>query len=212
MTALAQIKRDDALLDALALALVRRPEATLNDLAVDVGIGRTTLYRFCRTREELLARLIDYGMQLALQNIAEAKLDSAPPLQALRQLTLNCLRHREITLFMARQHCRQGLADEKLQDDLSPQRQWIKRLDSFFLRGQLQGVFRIDIPAAALNEIWVAQLIGLVDAEYRGRVALDGLMDVMERVFLQGVSLKDQSVQSDSKSKNRKTSTEDLYV
>ena len=49
--------------------------------------------------------------------------------------------------------------------------EWDAAIDVFFLHGQQQGVFRIDIPAPALTEIWVSILVGLVDAERRGRVA-----------------------------------------
>lgn len=57
-------------------------------------------------------------------------------------------------------------------------------LDAFFLRGQQQGVFRIDIPAPALTEIWVSILLGLVEAERHVRIARAGLATVVERAFI----------------------------
>lgn len=38
-------------------------------------------------------------------------------------------------------------------------------LDAFFLRGQREGVFRIDAIAAALTEIWFSVVAGLADGE-----------------------------------------------
>ncbi|MFX5595200.1 transcriptional regulator, partial [Acinetobacter baumannii] len=61
---------------------------------------------------------------------------------------------------------------------------------AFFLRGQQQGVFRIDITAQALTEIWASVLIGLLDGERRGRIARAGLAAMAERVFLQGAGVE----------------------
>ena len=50
--------QDAATLSALALALVTQPRASLQELAKAIGVSKATLYRFCRTREQLVARLI----------------------------------------------------------------------------------------------------------------------------------------------------------
>lgn len=178
-----QQKDEDGLLDALALAMVRQPKASLNELAAAVGIGRTTLYRFCQTREQLIERLFDYGIRAIGEDMASAALDSAPPLEALRLLTQNSLRHWEITVFMTRYWKPENQCPP-------PDLDWDARMDALFLRGQQAGVFRIDIPAPALSEVWVALLVGLVDAEYRGRIARAGLSELMERVFLQGTAAR----------------------
>lgn len=182
-----QHKDDDDLLNALALAMVKQPKASLNELAEAVGIGRTTLYRFCRTREELLERLYAYGVRVISADIEAAELDTAPPLEALRQLTQGSLKHWEISVFMTR-YWKPG--HEGPPADLD----WAAKMDALFLRGQQASVFHIDIPAATLNEIWVSLMIGLVDAEYRGRVARAGLADLMERVFLHGVAPAENKV------------------
>lgn len=70
--------------------------------------------------------------------------------------------------------------------DPTTEADWQSILDSFFLRGQQQGIFRIDIAAPALTEIWGSILIGLVDAERRGRVARVGLATLIETAFLHG--------------------------
>lgn len=179
--AIADPHKDDELLDALALAMVRQPKASLHELAASVGIGRTTLYRFCRTREELVERLFAYGLRVISNDIEAAQPETAPPLDALRRMTQDSLKHWEITVFMTRYW-------KPEHECPPPDFDWDARMDALFLRGQQAGIFRIDIPAAALNEIWVALLIGLVDAEYRGRIAKAGLADLLERVFLQGVA------------------------
>lgn len=68
---------------------------------------------------------------------------------------------------------------------------WILDLDAFFLRGQKEGVFRIDIPAQGLTEIWAALTIGLVDSERRGRIARASLATIMNEAFIHGMAARE---------------------
>ena len=47
-------------------------------------------------------------------------------------------------------------------------------------------MFRIDITAAAMTELWLSMAVGLLDAERRGRVARASVAAVMEQSFLHG--------------------------
>lgn len=168
---------------ALAQALVDRPRASLQEVAAAVGISKATLYRLCRTREQLLERLVHHATTRITEAIEGARLDSAPPLTALKRLIANNLEHRELTTFMVhylRQETTTATAAEA---------GWDAALDAFFLQGQQTGVFRIDLTASTLTEIFVALLLGLIDAEHHGRVARVGLAEVIERVFLRGAGV-----------------------
>ena len=59
-------------------------------------------------------------------------------------------------------------------------------MDSFFLRGQQEGYFRIDITAELLTELFVSLIYGVVDAERRGRAASARSLSVLEQFFLKG--------------------------
>lgn len=61
-------------------------------------------------------------------------------------------------------------------------------LDAFFLRGQREGVFRVDITAAALTELLITVITSMVDAERRGRIARLGIATVAEQMLLHGIS------------------------
>ncbi|HEJ2922602.1 TPA: transcriptional regulator, partial [Pseudomonas aeruginosa] len=61
-------------------------------------------------------------------------------------------------------------------------------LDAFFLRGQRENVFRIDVGAPELTEIFISLVFGLVDAERRGRVARAGMAALIEHFFLKGAA------------------------
>lgn len=172
---------DHQILADLARALVDQPRANLHQLATAAGISKATLYRFCRTRDELVERLMAHGTQLTTAAIEGAELDRGAPLEALRRLTGRSLEHRELNVFLMHYWKPGGSCA-----DPATHARWEAAVDQFFLRGQQEGVFRIDIPAAALTEIWVSMLLGLMEAERQGRVARVGLVALMEQVFLHG--------------------------
>lgn len=170
---------DDRILVALALALVDQPRASLQELARAIGVSKATLYRYCSTRQALIDRLAMHSGEALNQAIQAAELDSAPPLDALRALIARHLEHRELTIFLMYYW-------KDASTDVCSDCHWNKALDAFFLRGQEAGVFRIDISAPALTEIFGNLLIGLFDAERRGRVARMGLAELIESAFLHG--------------------------
>jgi TetR/AcrR family transcriptional repressor of mexCD-oprJ operon len=173
---------DNKIMAALALALVDRPRANLQELAGAIRVSKATLYRFCRTREQLIERLVNHSTLLIGEDIRTSDLDTAPPLEALKRFIATTLEHGEFSAFLIYYWEKDSSAGSGVEAG------WDAALDAFFLRGQREGVFRIDIPAAALTEILVSMLIGLVDAERRGRVASAGLTAVVERAFLHGAS------------------------
>lgn len=173
-------QEDNRILPALALALVDNPCATLQELAKAVGISKATLYRFCRTREQLIERLMNHSAEVFNQVLRISQLDNGTPLDGLQRLIANNLKHRELSVFLMYYWWRSDSVDTAAEAD------WQNTLDSFFLRGQQQGVFRIDIPAPTLTELWGSVLVGLVDAERRGRVARAGLPALIEGAFLRG--------------------------
>ena len=82
---------------ALARALVDRPRASLQEVAAAVGVSKATLYRLCRTRGQLLERLVHHAMTRITEAIEATHLGTAPPLTALERLIANNLEHRELT-------------------------------------------------------------------------------------------------------------------
>ena len=51
---------EDRYLPALARAMVYHPNGNLQDLAKAIGVSKATLYRFCKTRVELVDRVVSY--------------------------------------------------------------------------------------------------------------------------------------------------------
>ncbi|WP_060511787.1 TetR/AcrR family transcriptional regulator [Pseudomonas sp. NBRC 111124] len=174
---------DERLLKALAHAIVVHPRATLKELAETAGVSKATLHRFCGTRDNLLKMLEDHGEAVLIQVIANAALDTAEPLTAVRHLIAEHLKHREMLVFLMFQY----RPDTLLGD--SEDRRWLaytRAMDAFFLRAQQLGVLRIDISAAVFTEMFITQIYGMVDAERRGRAASANSALTLEQLFLHG--------------------------
>ncbi|WP_160386867.1 TetR/AcrR family transcriptional regulator [Pseudomonas sp. PB101] len=175
---------DEKLLKALAIAIVDRPRGTFKDLAQAAGVSKATLNRFCGTRDNLIEMLMNYASEVMERAIAAADLVKSPALDALHKLIEQHLTHRELLVFLIVQWRPDSLDGEA-------GNRWLPysdALDAFFLRGQTEGVFRIDIAAPVLSEIFASILFGLVDAERRGRVARSGMVALIEMFFLRGAS------------------------
>ncbi|PHM37403.1 transcriptional regulator NfxB [Xenorhabdus mauleonii] len=172
---------DRKLLKLLAIALVENQRANLQELAKACDISKATLYRFCQTRELLINQLGQYAIDTLSDAIHTTLLQDCPPKEALRNLAEKCLENQELLLFIVH------FWNTTSSIDYSTETKWLVPMDRFFLRGQEIGVFRIDITAAGMSELWINMLAGLFEAERRGRVARVGLINMLEITFLQGV-------------------------
>ncbi|MCU1785299.1 TetR/AcrR family transcriptional regulator [Pseudomonas sp. 13B_2.1_Bac1] len=176
---------NEKLLKALAIAMVDHPAGTFKDIAEAAGVSKATLNRFCGTRNNLIERLFNYGSTVISQVMDNANLQDAPPLEALQRLIENHLTHRELLAFLAFQWRPDSLDERAGGSRWQP---YSDALDNFFLRGQHEGVFRIDISAQVLTEMFASIIYGFVDAERRGRVARVGMATQVMQFFLQGAT------------------------
>lgn len=178
---------DEFLLKTLTVAVVHRPRATMKELAHLAGVSKATLHRYCGTRENLGQRLEAYAERTLDQIIKSARLQHVEPLDALHRLIREHLVHREPLAFLASQYRPDFLGVEKGSGERDTRWQpYLDALDAFFLRGQQKAVFRIDITAAILTELFLALVYGMVDAEHRGRAANADSLRVLEQMFLHG--------------------------
>lgn len=177
---------DEKLLKALAVAIVVHPRGTFRDLAKAAGISKATLNRFCGTRDNLIEILMNHGSGVMSRFIENAGLEKRPVLDALHSLISDHLTHRELLAFLAFQW-----RPDSLEEDVDGAL-WLPygaALDAFFLRGQEEGVFRIDIGAPELTEIFISLIFGMVDAERRGRLARARMSALIEQFFLKGAAV-----------------------
>lgn len=177
---MAEEETNNTLLNSLALALVEYPRASLQELSCAVGVSKATLYRFCRTRENLIERLLQRSIEAYQEAIRDADLDTAEPREGIRKLLENYYANKELTIFII-QYWQPALAE----NGACVETQGI--LDKFFLRGQQEGVFRIDISSVAMTECCQGLFSALIDAELRGRVPRIKVIDIIETMLLEGV-------------------------
>lgn len=171
---------EQKLLARLALALVEAPRANLQELARQVGVSKATLYRFSPTRDELVSRVVNRCIEVVDEIVSEIDRDDLDPITILQRTAVKTQEHRELMTFMN--------SVWNYGDRISTATtKWFAKLDAFFLRGQRAGIFRIDVPAAVLTELWGSISQALIDAERRGRAARAGLPEMIESVFLEGV-------------------------
>lgn len=175
---------DERLLRALAVAVVQQPRATLHDLARAANVSKATLHRFFRTREQLIETLRNYCVTLMGQLLEDANLATAEPLAALRQLIGSHLAHKEFSSFLI-YHWKPESSSVEESKDVWKEHE--ASMDAFFLRGQQEGAFRIDISAPCMTDAFAHLLCGMVEGERQGRLARAGLAQAMEQLFLHGV-------------------------
>lgn len=169
---------EDKLLAALAAALLAHPRGTLKDIAEAAGVSKATLHRFCGTRENLQKMLLTHGAAIIERIIFQADLKEGPVQPAFEQLLLSHLAHSEVMAYVAYNWS----PDSPFVGDHS----WLhytEALDAFFLRGQKEGVFAVELSAAELTEMFGSAVFGLFDAQRRGRIAPARLPFIIRHFF-----------------------------
>lgn len=75
-----------AILEAARKLLPDNPTASIHDIAEASGVGRSTIHRYFREREELLEALARHVYTLSDEAVARARPESGPPAAALRRI------------------------------------------------------------------------------------------------------------------------------
>lgn len=177
-------KNQDDMLRKLAVALVDEPRATLQELAQTVGVSKATLYRFCPTREELLGRIFKHSLEVYSAITTECLNSSGPVLEVIAKMVAMNIEEREFTSFASFYWSElHDPADERL----GSWDEWQQQMDQFFLRGQREGVIRLDVPTSAFSDFFFYGLTALIDAERRGRLARQALQETAMKLLLSGI-------------------------
>lgn len=145
--------------------LGRNPEAGMSEIAKAAGVGRVTLYTHFPTREDLIEaamqRLLDQGDQ----HLEGIDLDGDP-----REVLTALIESSWLLMAQA------GAVLEAAQRSLPPGRvrelhaKPEKRINTLISRGQADGVFRDDQPAAWLASVLHHLLKGAADDVAQGRI------------------------------------------
>ncbi|MEU8511743.1 helix-turn-helix domain-containing protein [Kitasatospora sp. NPDC048722] len=192
----------DTVLEAAVSVLSRRPTAHLDEIARAAGISRATLHRLFPGREALIREV---GL-LSLHRFAAA-LDTATAGEgdaeaAVRRLVEVAVPDAMLCAFLA--------GENQLYDDENINALWeaqTERLHALFLRGQQQGVFRIELSAAWLSEAFFDLVAGVGWAIQDGRLAPRDAAFSITELFLGG-ALRRASSPAPTPSSARSTETD----
>jgi AcrR family transcriptional regulator len=171
------------ILEAASHVLAIRGEAgSMAEVASAAGVGRSTLYRYFPTREALLDKLARVALAEAGERLAEAKLESVPPLEALARAirTVVVVGDRYIVLLEAQVPIEPAATESAI---VAPIRRVLER-------GQADGVIRTDIDAESLLDLLGGLIIVSIRLAAERQTGVEETAATIQRVFIEGAGTR----------------------
>jgi len=173
----------ERVLRAAADFLGRRPTATMDEVAVAVGISRATLHRYFAGRAALMAALDEFAIAQMREALKTARLQDGSAAEALRRLATACepVSGYLLLLYMESQDF----------DTNQPRDEWAEidaEIRQLFERGQRQGQFRPELKAFWLTEAFLNLCSGAAWVIQLGEAGRREFSDMVCDVLLHGVS------------------------
>src|SRR6266567_4433251 len=168
-----------AILDAAAHVLSEHGGRTsMADVAAAAGVSRATLYRYYPDREALLDALAAQALADAAARLADAGLERAPVDEAIERIV------RALTAVGDRYA---ALLREQVEADPADVERFIAApMRAVFDRGIESGVFRQDVPAELLFELFGGALVAALKLTGQGRLGVEEASAATATVFLDG--------------------------
>ena len=144
----------EGVLDAAVRLLAVNPGASTVDIAKAAGISRATLHRLYPSRDVLIEDLAERALVATQAAIDAVGLERAQPIDGFQRLV-------DALLPLAHQY---AFLMNEAQLDHSPRivdatRRFDTRLEEFFTRGQMEGAFRVDLPASWMGLLLMHTLV-----------------------------------------------------
>lgn len=171
----------DTVLEAAVGVLSRRPSAHLDEIARAAGISRATLHRLFPGRDALIREVGLLGLRRFAAALDTAEVERGDAEAALRRLVDASVPDAMLCAFLAGEN--QLYEHDDINDLWEVQ---IARLHALFLRGQQQGVFRIELSAAWLSEAFFDLVAGVGWSIQDGRLAPRDAAFSLAELFLGG--------------------------
>jgi AcrR family transcriptional regulator len=169
-----------AILDAAQVCFSERPQVSMAEIARAAGVGRVTLYAHFPSREALLEAVLAHAIARASAVIEAETPNQGPAGDALVRLLRS-------SWHLLDQHRR---LFEIAQRDLGPARlrehhdQAMARVGRLLVRGQREGVFRVDLPVSWLVTTVYSLLHAAAEEVNAGRLQEHDAADVLEATLL----------------------------
>ncbi|MFJ8472464.1 TetR/AcrR family transcriptional regulator [Kitasatospora sp. NPDC094011] len=171
----------DTVLEAAVGVLSRRPGAHLDEIARAAHISRATLHRLFPGRDALIREVGVLGLRRFAAALDTAAIEQDDAQTALRRLVDAAVPDAMLCAFLAGEN--QLYENDEINDLWEVQ---IERLHALFLRGQREGVFRVELSAAWLSEAFFDLVAGIGWAIQDGRLAPRDAAFSLAELFLGG--------------------------
>jgi len=177
----------EAILDAAANVLAEQGEnASMSDIAVAAGIGRTTLYRYFPSREVLLDALTQAVFAGLVGKLEQAGLDATSVPEGIARVTRIVFGQAAQYQVLIRVSEKPSVSDDALS-------RFVDLLTALFERGVTDGTWRADLSAGTLLSIYGAILEGTLHQGLHTRLGPEPAAAAVTSVFLHGASARDGS-------------------
>jgi TetR/AcrR family transcriptional regulator, mexCD-oprJ operon repressor len=141
-----------AILDAAEELLEERAAASISAVAARAGVSRVTVYAHFPTWEALLEAAVERAVRRTMTALEATHPDDGPPVQALERMLTAAWQHLARYGAMA-----QAVAEQLSSQAVTRTHQAVHRTVGALLeRGQADGSFRTDLPAAWLVTACIA--------------------------------------------------------
>ena len=144
------VRNDGRIVDIAIDELSRDPSAGLDDIARAAGIGRTTLHRRYRTRDELMTALRARARQDLREIIRDSRLNEGGAVEALDRLLDNLLTKIGVYRFLVLNPAPTGHHSDRIV---------ARELGALVGRGQADGVFTMTNPPSWWVEVIQSLLV-----------------------------------------------------
>jgi TetR/AcrR family transcriptional regulator, mexCD-oprJ operon repressor len=154
----------------------RGPQASMNDVAIEAGVARATLYRYFPSRQALLQELVDVALIDAGGRLSAARIADIPVEEAVHRAVRALMDLGDAFILIAGERAR---GDGKRFDE-----HVAVPLRALCTRGQETSVLRDDASSEWLTEFLIVTVTSaLVTARGVGR---DDLVELVASVFFDG--------------------------
>jgi TetR/AcrR family transcriptional regulator, mexCD-oprJ operon repressor len=169
-----------SILDASAQVLASLgPQASMAEVAAGAGISRATLYRYYRSREDLLQALADRALDEAGRRITDAGLEHCSVPEAIERIVRALLTVGERYTVLTQDQAGTYGDSQDTSAIGDPIREVIAR-------GVSEGSLRHDLPVQALDKLFGGLIIAAVKMLGEGSLGLEDTTAATARLFLRG--------------------------
>ena len=170
----------EELLEKLAMALVRNPGSTMQELAASAGISKASLHRIYSTKENLQVTIVERMREV----FAEIRQILGRPhgdyMHELQELTAVHCRNSTYVLFTGRDDFFDMFGEEEWDS-------YYDDLEVFFREGQERGILTLDLSAGAIGDVFISLVTGLLESYLWGHLSQREMEKTILRALLGGI-------------------------